>query len=92
MPGAKETSKLAIIVAVLYATIVPIVAAQFHWAISVDDILKISAASKAAKNDENNFRNIYCNIVGLGSFVLCSCYTQHQKRKRTETACKALQV
>ena len=44
MPGAKETSKLAIIVAVLYATTVPIVAAQFHWAITVDDILKISAA------------------------------------------------
>lgn len=44
MLGAKETSKAAIIIATLYATIVPIVATQLHWSIKVDDIIKISAA------------------------------------------------
>lgn len=44
MPGAKSTSKTAMILATIYAIVMPIFAANFGWAITVDDIIKIAAA------------------------------------------------
>lgn len=44
MPGAKSTSKAAMILATIYTIVMPILAANFGWAITVDDIIKIAAA------------------------------------------------
>lgn len=44
MPGAKSTSKAAMILATIYVIVMPILAANFGWAITVDDIIKIAAA------------------------------------------------
>ena len=44
VPGAKEESKAAMILATIYVIVMPILAANFGWAITVDDIIKIAAA------------------------------------------------
>lgn len=44
MPGAKSTSKVAMILATIYVIVMPILAANFGWPITVDDIIKIAAA------------------------------------------------
>lgn len=44
MPGAKNTSKAAMILATIYVIVMPILAAYFGWPIAVDDIIKIAAA------------------------------------------------
>lgn len=44
MLKAKDTSKAAMVLATVYVIVMPILATNFGWEITIDDIIKIAAA------------------------------------------------